>query len=212
MAAEYPPFMNGYGTAVKILNKMKEAQTPDRFTQDFLSTKLGFPGGTAKPFISLAKRIGFLESDGRPTDLYKSFRNPAQSKAAMAAALKKGYVQIYERNEYAHDLDKKKLDGLVVEITGLEQGHATVRAIVGTFEALKGFADFNKPELKSAEDLTDKAERKSAIDTKTETSADSGDDLRINLAYTFNLVLPKTDDVAVFNAIFKSLRENLLRK
>jgi len=211
MAAEYPPFMNGYGTAIKILNKMKEAQTPDRFTQDFLSTKLGFPGGTAKPFISLAKRIGFLESDGRPTDLYKSFRNPAQSKAAMAAALKKGYVQIYERNEYAHDLDKKKLDGLVVEITGLGQGHATVRAIVGTFEALKGFADFNKPELKSAEDPKDKTERKSAINTKTEAN-DDGDDLKINLAYTINLVLPKTDDVAVFNAIFKSLRENLLRK
>jgi hypothetical protein len=69
MAAEYPPFINGYGTAAKILNKMKEAQTPDRFTQDFLSTKLGFPGGTAKPFIPLAKCIGFLESDGRPTDL-----------------------------------------------------------------------------------------------------------------------------------------------
>jgi hypothetical protein len=89
MAAEYPPFMNGYGTAGKILAKIKEAQTPDRFTLDFLSTKLGFPGGTAKPFISLAKRIGFLETDGRPTDLYKGFRNPSQSKAAMAAAIKR---------------------------------------------------------------------------------------------------------------------------
>jgi Family of unknown function (DUF5343) len=191
---------------------MKEAQTPDRFTQDFLSTKLGFPGGTAKPFISLAKRIGFLESDGRPTDLYKSFRNASQSKAAMAAALRKGYAQIYERNEYAHDLDKKKLDGLVVELTGLEQGHATVRAIVGTFEALKGFADFNKPDLKPSEDLKDRLERKPAINSKPELNDDTNEDLRINLAYTINLVLPKTDDVAVFNAIFKSLRENLLRK
>src|SRR6266478_2048175 len=99
MSAEYPPFMNGYGTAAKILNKVKEAQTPDRFTQDFLSTKLKFPGGTARSFIPLAKRIGFLESDGRPTDLYKSFRNPSQSKAAMAAAIRKGYSQLYERNE-----------------------------------------------------------------------------------------------------------------
>src|SRR5262245_41988706 len=123
MAAEYPPFMNGYGTIPKILTKIKDAQTPDRFTQDFLSTKLGFPGGTAKAFIPLAKRIGFLESDGRPTDIYKSFRNPSQSKAAMAAAIKKGFSLLYERNEYVHDLDKKKLAGLVVELTGLEQGH-----------------------------------------------------------------------------------------
>ena len=35
--------------------------------------------------------------------------------------------------------------------------------------------------------------------------------LGLNLAYTINLVLPKSDDVAVFNAIFRSLRENLLR-
>ena len=212
MAAEYPPFMNGYGTAAKILNKMKEAQTPERFTQDFLATKLGFPGGTARPFIALAKRIGFLETDGRPTDIYKSFRNPSQSKAAMAAALKKGYSKLYERNEYAHDLDKKKLEGLLVEITGLEQGHVTVRAIVGTFETLKSFADFSKPELKPDEEHEERPSKKKGVSTQINADDDSREDLKLNLAYTINLVLPKTDDVAVFNAIFKSLRENLLRK
>jgi hypothetical protein len=54
--------------------------------------------------------------------------------------------------------------------------------------------------------------RKGTGGTKSEVSEESRDDLRLNLAYTINLVLPKTDDVAVFNAIFKSLRENLLRK
>jgi Family of unknown function (DUF5343) len=214
MAAEYPPFMNGYGTTTKILSKIKEAQTPDRFTQDFLSTKLGFPGGTARPFIALAKRIGLLESDGKPTDLYKGFRNNAHSKASMAAAIRKGYSQFFERNEYAHDLDKKKLEGLIVEITGLEAGHATTRAIVGTYEALKAFADFNKPASHSAEPTT---ETKPTLE-RTKMQNDSGvsndelGDIKLNLAYTINLVLPKTDDVAVFNAIFKSLRENLLNK
>lgn len=206
MAAEYPPFINGYGTVSKILEKIKEAQTPDRFTQDFLSTKLGFPGGTAKPFIPLAKRLGLLESDGKPTDLYKSFRNGSQSKAAMAAAIRKGYGQFYERNEYAHDLDKKKLEGLVVEITGLEQGHATVRAIVGTFEALKTFADFNKAEPKPT------VEKETPQRDKPREDVSKADDVKLNLAYTINLVLPKSDDVAVFNAIFKSLREHLLSK
>ena len=210
MPAEYPPFMNGYGTATKILNKIKEAQTPDRFTQDFLSTKLGFPGGTARPFIALAKRIGFLESDGRPTDLYKGFRNASQSKAAMAAAIRKGFSQLYERNEFTHDLDKKKLEGLVVELTGLEQGHATVRSIVGTFEALKAFADFSKSEPKSAVPAADKAEQQKTHPGKEGAELDEG--VKLNLAYTINLVLPKTDDVAVFNAIFKSLRDNLLRR
>ena len=32
----------------------------------------------------------------------------------------------------------------------------------------------------------------------------------INLGYTINLHLPPTSDIAVFNAIFSSLREHLL--
>lgn len=212
MAAEYPPFMNGYGTAAKILAKIKEAQTPDRFTQDFLSTKLGFAGGTARAFIPLAKRIGFLESDGRPSDLYKGFRNPTHSKAAMAAAIKKGFSLLYERNEYAHDLDKKKLEGLIVELTGLSQGHATVRAIVGTFETLKALADFSKTELKSEGEGKGKAEKKKGAAADAGDGDEEAEEVRLNLAYTINLVLPKTDDVSVFNAIFKSLRENLLKK
>lgn len=40
----------------RILNKIKEAQTPDRLTYDFLETKLGFKGGNYKHFVSLAKK------------------------------------------------------------------------------------------------------------------------------------------------------------
>ncbi len=61
--ADYPPFMNAYGNITKILAKVKEAQTPDRFTQDFLGTKLGFSGGSATPFIPFAKRLGLLAPD-----------------------------------------------------------------------------------------------------------------------------------------------------
>jgi len=81
--ADYPPFMNAVGVISKILNKIKAAQTPERFTQDFLATALSFPGGSAKAFIPLAKRIGLLGPDGVPTDFYKSFRHPDQSRLAM---------------------------------------------------------------------------------------------------------------------------------
>lgn len=64
-----PPFMNAYGLVPKILDKIIEAQQPERFTQDFLSTKLGFSGGSARAMIPLLKRVGFLSSDGVPTQL-----------------------------------------------------------------------------------------------------------------------------------------------
>lgn len=202
---EYAPFMNAYGSVEKILEKIKHAKTPDRFTYDFLKATLGFKSSSARAFVPLAKRIGLLASDGSPTDLYKSFRNPAQSGGAMAKAIRKGYSQLFERNETAHKLAKKDLEGLLVEITGLQKNHATIRSIVGTFEALKPFAKFGEEEK-----LTKGTKEEEKEEPHREEGM--GEELKFNLAYTINLVLPKTDDVSVFNAIFKSLRENLLRK
>lgn len=203
MAKSYPPYVNATGLTKKILDKIKEAATPERFTQDFLNTKLRFSGGSAKAFIPLAKRIGFLAGDGTPTEIYKQFRNPKTSKIAMAKAIKLGYSDLYIRNESLHNLNKTELKGLVMEATGLEKDNPIIQAIVATFEALKGFADFEikeKPE-------TGVGERAKAPGDET-----AGEEFKLNLSYTINLVLPKTEDVAVFNAIFKSLKENLLRK
>src|SRR2546427_8645328 len=104
MADVQLPYVTGYGNITKALQKIQTAQTPPRFTQDFLATKLGLKGGSARPVISFLKRTGFLASDGTPTSLYNRFRNKAQRGAAAAEAVRTGYVRLYEVNEYAHDL------------------------------------------------------------------------------------------------------------
>ena len=191
----------------RILEKIKEAKTPDRFTHDFLATKLKFSGGNYRQFIPLAKKLGLLNSDGSPTELYKKFRNSKTSKAAIGSALRKGYVEIFERNEYAGSMNKEDFKGLVVEITGLEQKDRIVQLTCRTFETLKQFADF-EAKLISVDD--GEGEEKGDAGKGEGPGEESGFDLGLN--YTINLVLPKTDDPAVFNAIFKSLRDNLLRK
>lgn len=204
------PYVNQPGSMVKILEKVRSAKTPDRFTHDFLETKLGFKGGNYRQFIPLAKKLGLLGSDGSPTDLYKRFRNNESTKAAMARALRTGYREAFERNEYAYNLDKDKFRGLVVEITGLASDSRVVQLICSTFDNLRKLADFET-------DLPSGAE----AEAEAIAASDAGDgpppgtgvgDLSLGLSYTINLVLPKTDDPAVFNAIFKSLRDNLLRK
>lgn len=213
MAKNYPPFMNATGLVTRILEKVKVAATPDRFTQDFLATELGFTGGSAKPFIPLAKKMALIGTDGTPTDLYKQFRNtnPSTSKAAMARAIKNAYSDIYSRNEYAHSLSKQDFEGLIVELTGMEKGSATVRAIAGTFDSLKSFADFKEKNETSSEKIFPSSEETNVSPKSEEHRSKSNHKgIPIGISYTINLVLPKTEDVAVFNAIFKSLRENLL--
>src|SRR5262245_48152626 len=103
---------------------------------------LGFKGGNYRPFIPLAKKLGFLHSDGTPTELYQRYRNPHTSKGAVADGLRTAYRELFERNESAYKLPKDQLKGLVVEITGLEPSHRVVQSICQTFEALKPLADF----------------------------------------------------------------------
>src|SRR4051812_5913250 len=129
------PYIPAYGNITKALQKIKQASTPDRFTQDFLATKLGLKGGSPKPVIPFLKRTGFLASDGSPTQLYKRFRNPSQMGAAAAEALRRGYRALYEVNEYAHELSDSELKGLIVEVTGQERDSSTTRAMIGSFKA-----------------------------------------------------------------------------
>lgn len=200
--AEKLPYLAGYGIITKALEKIKSASTPERFTQDFLATKLSLKGGSARPVIPFLKRVGFLGSDGVPTERYKQFRNPANAGTAAAAALKQGYKPLYDRNEYAHDLSDKDLKGLIVEATGIAPDASTVKSILGSFKAVRAFAKFDGEEEAAVEHEEGQEERE---DDK------EPEGLKLGLSYTINLNLPATSDIAVFNAIFKSLREHLLR-
>ena len=197
------PYLQAYGNITKALNKVKTAQVPPRFSQDFLETKLNLTGGGARPVIPFLKRTGFLGSDGTPTDLYKRFRNESQSGAAAVEALRIGYAPLYEVNEYIHDASDADLKGVVVQVTGSEPTASTVNAIVGSFKALRAFADFDAPPA-----ATETAGELTVTERGVAPAATSGAPLR--LGYTINLNLPATSDIAVFDAIFKSLREHLL--
>lgn len=206
---DYPPFMNAYGNISKILAKIKDAKTPDRFTQDFLGAGLGFTGGSSKAFIPFLKRIGLLSSDGVPTDLYHRFRNPHESGKAMAEAIKRGYPTVFARNEYALRMDKSKFTGLIMEMTGLDAKNGTLRSIVESFFALKELADFEGGGDVKATKSAEPSSGENIVKLGPAQSNGGVGSAELRFSYTIYLNLPNTDNIAVFNAIFKSLKENL---
>lgn len=202
------PYMVSTGLIAKILNKLMEARRPERFTQDFLETKLGFSGGSAMAMIPLLKRIGFLNSDGTPTALYDQFRNADTQGSAMAQAMKIGYKELYDANEYAHDLAKEKLTSLVTQLTGAERDSRATQAIVMTFSNLKQFADFE-----AKQKIEPNIPEQQPLSIEVAQRGQNGippSDVDLRLSYTINLNLPESTNPEVFNAIFKALKENLL--
>lgn len=217
------PYVTSVGTLTNMLEKIKTASVPDRFTQDFVSTKLQMKGGTAAACIPFLKKMGFVASDGTPTDLYKEFRNPHKSRLAVGAAFRKLYEKLYEMNEYVHDANDQEILGMVVEVTGGEKTSTVTKSTLGTLNALRKIADFDAESNNKAEGRSADYARPLAIGPVPQTqssfqmpgqaegaAASHNGTKGINLAYTINLNLPATKDIEVFNAIFKSLKEHIL--
>lgn len=208
------PYMTSTGLIPKIFEKIQNARRPERFTQDYLGTKLGHSGGSARSIIPLLKRMGFLGSDGVPTELYDQFRNPETKGFSIAEGMKKAFNTIFERNEYAHAMARPELEGLVVQITGGTKKDRRVQGVVGTFFALNELADFEAgPPINSMpEQVADLGgSDREPQGSKLPLTHSPPDNVELRLGYTINLNLPETSDPQVFNAIFKALKENLLK-
>ena len=205
------PYISSPGNIDKALEAVKAASVPEKVSQDFVKTILKISGGSGDQMTSYLKKIGLSSVDGTPTDLYRKFRNPSSSRSAIAACMKEAYAALYRRNEYVHELPDNKLLGLIVEETGLAHDAQSVRLMQSCFKHLKSFATFGEQEkeLVTMPSPSPNEYSKDEAYTRSENSAKS---YGINLGYTINLNLPATSDPAVFDAIFKSLKEHLLRE
>jgi len=211
----YLPYVASPGNIEKSLNAIKAASVPDSVSQDFVKTVLKIPGGSGDQIATFLKKIGFSASDGSPTEWYTKFRNPTSSGQTVALAIKHAYRPLYVRNEYMHELSDDDLLGLIVEETGKPHDAGPVKLTLSCIKALKKFADFSDSTVDQAE-VSDKASSKNVMfnaEQKTHHAAGSppSNGIGLNLGYTININLPATTEQAVFNAIFKSLKENLLR-
>lgn len=207
------PYVTAPGNVTKALNAIISAATPKKVTQDFVKEILKIPGGSGDQITSFLKKIGMAGPDGTPTDTYKKFRNEATRGAAAAAALRHGYAPLYKRNEYMHTLTVAKLKGLIIEETGADQKNIGVAQTAKCIQGINAFASHDEEPTET--DITEQE------NSKLESLADRNipavpqlppaeSSVGMNLSYTINLNLPATSDIAVFNAIFKSLKENLL--
>jgi hypothetical protein len=210
--AEKIPYLSASRSIITALERIKSASTPEKVTLDFVKTKLLIPGGTGNALLPFLKKLDFVSADGTPTQLYKSFRNSAESGKALAKAIKKAYKPLYEVNEYAHELSDDDLKGKIIQITGHSENSAVISFAINTFKNLCGLAKFdaNEPEQKIAEAVS-KIEIPIQLPEQSHNSDSRHRRIGMNLSYTINLNLPATSDISVFNAIFKSLKENLLR-
>jgi hypothetical protein len=197
---------------VLFLQKMRSAGVPQRVTFEFLKT-LGLKSSNDRSIITVLKAIGFLDASGAPTEAYKELRNQTEGPKVLAKALRNAYSDLFLANERAHELNLTALRNIVA--TKSTKSENIVSLIASTFSALAKAADFSDATNDEAPERVVTSSVNGMPSLPTEGHPLESDHpartAKATFHYNIQIHLPTTTDVTVYNAIFKSLRENLLQ-
>jgi hypothetical protein len=194
-------YTQAYGQLGEFFSKIRDAQAPDHFTNQILKD-LGFKSNNHRPFIPLMKSLGFLASDGTPTQRYHDYRNHSLSKQKMGEALKEAYSDIFLIKEKPTTSDRDLILGKFKSYHNASDNVAKLHA--NTFYALLDLASF---EFKQQKQIKAEAEIEPI---KTPVQEPIVKATSLGLHYNIQIHLPATKDVEVYNAIFKSLKDHLI--
>lgn len=196
----------------EILEAIQSAQAPDQFTVRFLE-QLGFKSKGDRLIIGVLKDLGFLEENGTPKRRYYEFLDQSHSGAVLAEGIREAWADLFAVNVNAHQLSKTDFIG---KLKTLSEGKLSDRVLDShymTFSALVKNADFtshNAPPSKPKDEHKGSDQPKSSEPKKkVEVPPDTGSKLG-GLVYNIQIVLPESRDPAVYDALFRSLKEHIL--
>lgn len=194
------PYMLSNNKIPLIIEKIQQAARPSKFTQEILKN-LGFTSTNDRAFIPLAKKLGFLADDGVPTALYDQLKDKTTTKSVLATQIRLLYSEIFAINMQIHKAPEDEIKGALSRVTGKDE--EGVNRLYNTFKTLCNLADFDNVTAKNEEQLenTPAVTPNNAVVSAPSTS---------QFHYNIQIHLPATTDISVYNAIFKSLKDNLL--
>ena len=200
------------GRIPDLFQKIRDGQPPERFTTQHLKD-WGFTSTNDRAFIALLKALGFLSSDGRPTQRYSDYRDHTRSKAVLGEGMKEAYGDIFLIKEHPTEADRAAIQGKFKSFHNTSDNNASI--MTRTFMALLPLADLTKKGTPPAPPKDEKVQPKERRKKSESDQDEEQDGLQFRapgLHYNIEIHLPATKDVEVHNAIFKSLREHIIGK
>lgn len=196
-------YLTSFKNVRSIMEAIQDAEAPPKFNRKFLED-LGFKGSADRLIINVLKALGFLASDGSPTDRYIRYLDQTEAPKVMAEGLREAYADLFALKRDAQKLGRAELKS---KIKSLRQGKGSdlvIGNMASTFLEFAKLADWAEPEP-SSRDTEGEEESTSSI------PADSQGGVSIaGLSYAIHLQLPESRDQSVYDALFKSLKTHLL--
>ena len=199
-----------YLTSIKnlpaILDSIKTAQAPEKFTVRFLES-LEFKSTSDRLVIGVLKSLGFLGDDGRPTQRYFEFLDQTQSEAILANAIREAYSDLFAVNIHADQLSREEVKNKFKTLSQGQYSDAVLDKMTSTFTALVSLADFKSAAVSKVPSSPPTEPKLGEPKNEEEPRVR---ELKIDgLVYNIQIVLPESRDPAVYDALFSSLRRHL---
>lgn len=204
MAEDYP-YMVSNNKIAPIFEKIEQAEKPTRFTHEFLK-KLGFSSSNDRAIIPLLKRLEFLTENGSPTEIYNDLKDKSRRPYVLAERMRDLYSDLFSINTTIHTTSEDEIKGAISRVTGKDA--KSVNRYYATFKALANLAKFAEPPIKKKPEK--KMEQSKPEEEKPNTEVPGPSFRQPGFHYNIQIHLPATTDISVYNAIFKSLKDNLL--
>jgi len=197
---EYP-YMMANNKISQIIISLQSAAKPPKFTSEFLKN-LGYTSSNDRGILSIFKKLGFLTDDGVPTSFYDQLRDKSTSKVILANRIRDLYSELFVINTNIYKDTDDNIKGAISRVTGKDETGVT--RIFNTFKALCVLADFDHSK-------TSPISENPTIKTEPQTQEIANPTVLASPDFHYNIQihLPATTDISVYNAIFKSLKENL---
>jgi len=200
-------YTQAYGQLGEFFSRIRDAQAPEKFTNIVLRD-LGFKSNNHRPFIPLLKSLGFLSSDGTPTQRYHDYRNHSLSKVKMGEAIKEAYSDIFLIKEHPTQKDKELILGKFKSYHNASENVAKLHS--ATFYSLLELADLKSNNASVDKPIPDSVKEKITDHIDEKPPVKHTKSSSVGLHYNIQIHLPATKDVEVYNAIFKSLKDHLI--
>lgn len=190
-----------------IMNSILGARAPERFTNKFLED-LGYKSSNDRLITGVLKSLGLLNDNGEPTQRYFDFLDQTQSKKVIAVGIQEAYEDLFNLNKEAQNLSQDEVKNKLKTLTQGQKGDKVIENMARTFRILCDYADWSTvgpSDSVKNEVAPEKEENTHPFQpTLSTTTANMG------LHYNIQIHLPETTNMAVYDAIFQSLKKHLL--
>ena len=169
---------------------------------------LNFKSSNDRLYVGLFKALGLLDESGAPTSRYYEFIDQTQTARILAIGIEEAYEDLFNLRKDAYNLTVDEVKNKLKTLTQGQKSDNVLGLMANTFKSLCELADWSRDEVRAT--IQSVAEPVASISHDTEPKVSiptNANNPGMNLHYNIQIHLPETTNMAVYDAIFQSLKK-----